>query len=140
VLGTYQTLGAQAEYRASPCLALKAIGARQFGQERRAEHAGAGIGLLTYYFPSQHQFLEPLVGVGGIYSWYHWDLLGTRGTIKDVNVGAAFGTNLRFNRRLRSGVNVFVGNGFRAEYAEGRMYVAGRRLLVMPTLTLDWLL
>ncbi|UYZ65160.1 hypothetical protein [Hymenobacter weizhouensis] len=140
ILATYQAVGVQAELRFSSRFALKAVGARSLDYVRREEHGGAGIGLLTYYLPSRHPFLEPLVGVGGVYSWYHWNLLGGSGTLHDLNVGGAFGTNFCFSRRFRAGVNVFLANGFRAEYREGTMSIVGRRLLAMPTLTLDVLL
>lgn len=140
VLGTYQAVGLQSEFRFSERLAVKAVGARVFDQVRKAEHSGAGIALLTYYFPTDYKLIEPLVGMGGIYSWYHWDLYGTNGTIHDLNAGAVFGTNLRFSSRFRSGLNLFVGNGFRAEYQRDEMKVIGRRLLVLPTLTLDFLI
>ena len=141
ILGTYQAMGLQSEFRCSERLAVKAIGAITFDDKRRAgEYGGAGIGLLTYYIPTNNRFIEPVVGLGGIYSWYHWDLYDTRGTIHDVNVGAGFGTNLRFSSRFRSGLNVFVGNGFRAEYRGDEMTIVGRRLLVLPTLTFDFLI
>lgn len=141
VLGTYQAVGLQSEFRFANQFAVKAIGALTFDDQRRAgEHGGAGIGLLTYYIPTNNQFIEPAVGLGGIYSWYHWELYGSSGTIHDVNVGAAFGTNLRFSNHFRSGLNLFLGNGFRAEYATNEMAIVGRRLLVLPTLTFDFLL
>ncbi|SMB92959.1 hypothetical protein SAMN00120144_3328 [Hymenobacter roseosalivarius DSM 11622] len=141
VLGTYQAVGLQTELRFSDQFAFKAVGALSFDKGRRAgENSGAGIGLLTYYIPTNHPFIEPLVGLGGIYSWYHWELYGTSGTIHDVNVGGGLGTNLRFSNHFRTGFNVFLGNGFRAEYQGDKMSTVSRRLLILPTLTLDFLL
>lgn len=140
VLGTYQAVGLQSEFRFNRSFAAKALGAWSFDQERQAEHGGAGIGLVAFFLPTTHRFIEPVVGAGPMYSWYHWDLNDTRGTIHDVNVGGAVGTNLRFSRRFRSGLNVFVGNGFRADYAGRKMSIVSRRLLVLPTLTLEVLL
>ena len=66
--------------------------------------------------------------------------LGQSGSIDDVNVGGGFGANLRFSERFKTGLNIFLANGFRAEYAAGDRVVTGRKLVVFPTLTLDVLL
>ncbi|MBC8082214.1 MAG: hypothetical protein H7Z21_03320, partial [Hymenobacter sp.] len=130
VLGTYKAVGLQADYRATGRFGVKLAGARQFGYERAGEYGLAGIGLLTYYFPTSSKLVEPLVGLGPVYSLYHWKLAGRGGTVDDWNVGGGFGTNLRFSNRFRTGLNVLLVNGFRAEYRTGDMVVTGRRLVV----------
>lgn len=139
-LGTYQALGGQAEYRWARRWAVKLAGVRQFGYERPAESGRAGLGLLAYYFPTRSPLVEPVVGLGAVHSAYHWALAGNHGTVTDLNLGGGFGTNLRFSDRFRTGLNIFVVNGFRAEYRAGDMVKTGRRLVVFPTLTLDLLL
>lgn len=140
VLGTYQALGLQSDYRSAKRWGIKLAGARQFDYVRAGEYGLAGIGLVTYYLPTHSRLVEPLVGMGAVYSSYHWALAGRTGNVDDVNVGGGFGTNLRFSDRFKTGLNLFLVNGFRAEYAADDMVVTGRRLVIFPTLTLDVLL
>jgi hypothetical protein len=140
VLGTYNAVGIQSDYRFTQRWGVKLAGVHQFGYERAAEYGRAGIGLLTYSLPTNFKFVEPMVGVGAVYTIYHWALAGGSGNVNDLNVGAGFGTNLRFSDRFRTGLNIFAVNGFRAEYQRGDMVVTGRRVVVFPTLTLDFLL
>ena len=140
VLGTYQAVGVQTDYRFARRWGVKLAGVQQFGYDRPAEYGRAGIGLLTYSLPTDFKLVEPVVGIGAVYSVYHWALAGGSGDVTDLNLGGGFGTNLRFNDRFRTGLNIFVVNGFRAEYRAGDMVVTGRRLVVFPTLTLDVLL
>ncbi|WP_310391432.1 hypothetical protein [Hymenobacter sp.] len=140
VLGTYNAVGLQADYRFAKSWGVKLAGVRQFGYERPAEYGRAGIGLLTYSFPTRSQLVEPVVGVGAVRTVYHWALAGRSGNVTDWNVGGGFGANLRFSDRFRTGLNIFLVNGFRAEYQAGDMVVTSRRLVAFPTLTLDVLL
>lgn len=140
VLGTYNGAGVQSDYRFSPRWGLKLAGVQQFGYERAAEYGRAGIGLVTYSLPTDFKVVEPVVGIGAVYTRYHWALAGGSGDVTDLNVGAGFGTNLRFSDRFRTGLNIFAVNGFRAEYQRGDMVKTGRRVVVFPTLTLDFLL
>lgn len=140
VLGTYQAVGLQSDYHSAKRWGLKVAGARQFDYARAGEYGGAGIGLVTYYLPTKSKLVEPLVGLGAVYSSYHWALAGGSGNVNDVNVGGGFGTNLRFSDRFKTGLNIFLINGFWAEYVAGDMVVTGRRLVIFPTLTLDVLL
>jgi hypothetical protein len=140
VLGTYNGVGIQSDYRFTQRWGVKLAGVQQFGYDRAAEYGRAGIGLLTYSLPTNFKLVEPVVGVGAVYSLYHWALAGGSGDVTDLNVGAGFGTNLRFTDRFRTGLNIFAVNGFRAEYQRGDMVVTGRRVVVFPTLTLDFLL
>lgn len=142
ILGTYKAVGLQADYRFTDRWGVKLAGARQFDYDREKEYGLAGIGLITYYLPTNSPIIEPLVGLGTVGSFYHWDLAGRSGTVRDWNVGGGFGTNFRFSERFKTGVNVLLVNGFRSEYqyrAED-MVITGRRLVVFPTLTLDVLL
>ena len=140
VLGTYNAVGVQSDYRFTPRWGVKLAGVQQFGYERAAEYGRAGIGLLTYSLPTDFKVVEPVVGVGAVYTLYHWALAGGSGDVTDLNVGAGFGTNLRFSDRFRTGLNIFAVNGFRAEYQRGDMVKIGRQVVVFPTLTLDFLL
>jgi hypothetical protein len=47
VLGTYNALGIQSNYRFTQRWGVKLAGVQQFGYERAAEYGRAGIGLLT---------------------------------------------------------------------------------------------
>ncbi|MDF7811826.1 hypothetical protein [Hymenobacter sp. YC55] len=142
VFGTYKTVGLQADYRFASRWGVKVAGARQFDYDRESEYGLAGIGLLTYYLPTNSKVVEPLLGLGTVRSSYHWALAGQSGTVTDWNVGGGFGTNFRFSERFKTGLNVLLVNGFRAEYNSGAgdMLVTGRRLVVFPALTLDALL
>ncbi|RAK69406.1 hypothetical protein [Hymenobacter edaphi] len=142
VLGSYRTVGLLGEVRAGGPWALKVAAVRQSDGTIPGEHSTAALGLLTYYLPTHLKAVEPLLGVGGLYSRYHWQQRGGRGTLPDVNVGGGFGANVRFHRHLRTGLQLFVANGFRAEYdaAAATMRKTGRRLLVLPALTLEVLL
>ncbi|RTQ48917.1 hypothetical protein EJV47_15085 [Hymenobacter gummosus] len=142
VLGSYRTAGLLGEVRATRRLGLKLAAVRQSDGTVAGEYSAAGIGQLTYFLPSRLPWLEPTVGLGGIYSAYHWQQRGGHGTLQDLNVGGSFGANVRFHRRLRTGLLVFGANGFRAGYDEaaGTMRKTGRRLLVLPALTLEVLL
>ncbi|MCC3158494.1 hypothetical protein LJ737_14685 [Hymenobacter sp. 15J16-1T3B] len=142
VLGSYRTVGLLGEVRARGPWALKLAAVRQSDGTVPGEYSAAGIGLLTYYLPTALKTVEPMIGVGGLYSRYHWQQRGGRGNVHDVNVGGSFGANVRFHPHLRTGLQLFVANGFRAEYDEGAatMRKAGRRLLVLPALALEVLL
>lgn len=142
VLGSYRTVGVLGEVRLPHHLGLKLAGVRNHDGTIPGEYGLAGLGLLTYYLPSSLKAVEPLVALGGVYSGYHWQQRGGRGTVTDLNVGGGFGVNLRFHPRLRTGAQLFVANGFRAGYDEaaGTMRRTGRRLLVLPALTLEALL
>lgn len=142
LLGTYKAVGLQADYRFANRWGVKVAGARQFDYDRKSEYGLAGIGLLTYYLPTTSKVVEPLIGLGAVRSSYHWALAGQSGTVTDWNVGGGFGTNFRFSERFKTGLNVLLVNGFRAEYSygAGEMVVTGRRLVVFPVLTLDVLL
>ncbi|GAB3823544.1 hypothetical protein [Hymenobacter jeollabukensis] len=142
VLGSYRTVGLLGEVRARGPWALKLAAVRQSDGTIPGEYSTAGLGLLTYYLPTHLKAVEPMIGVGGLYSRYHWQQHGGRGHVRDLNVGGGFGANVRFHRHLRTGLQLFVANGFRAEYDEGgaTMRKTGRRLLVLPALTLEVLL
>jgi hypothetical protein len=140
VLGTYNGLGIQSDYRFTQRWGVKLAGVHQFGYERAAEYSRAGIGLLTYSLPTNFKLVEPVVGVGAVYTNYHWALAGGSGDVNDLNFGVGFGTNLRFTDRFRTGLNIFVVNGFRAEYQAGDMKIIDRQVRVFPALTLDFIL
>ncbi|MBC8084731.1 MAG: hypothetical protein H7Z21_16150 [Hymenobacter sp.] len=137
VLGTYNAVGLQADYRFARSWGVKLAGVGQFGYERPAEYGRAGIGLFTFSFPTRSRLVEPVVGLGAVRTVYHWALAGRSGNVTDWNVGGGFGTNLRFSDRFRTGLNIFLINGFRAEYQAGDMVVTGRQLVAFPTLTMD---
>ncbi|GAB2870483.1 hypothetical protein [Hymenobacter ruber] len=142
ILGNPKVLGVQAEGRFGPHFGGRLVATQVFDSHRQNEFSAGGIGLLTYYIPLQNPRLEPVVGIGGIYSLYHWDLgpNANKGTLADFNVGGGMGLNLRFSNDFRAGINVLFANGFVADYQAGEMCVASRKLLVMPALTFDILL
>ncbi|MBT9394544.1 hypothetical protein KLP40_15340 [Hymenobacter sp. NST-14] len=104
------------------------------------EYSNAGVGQVVYYLPCRLTWLEPTVGLGGIYTSYHWKQYGQSGTVRDLNVSGSFGANVRFQEHLRAGLQLFVANGFHGTYADNDMRRSGRRLLALPALTLEVLL
>ncbi|OWP62742.1 hypothetical protein CDA63_12580 [Hymenobacter amundsenii] len=140
VLGSYRTVGVLGEVRLTPHFGLKLAGVRNYDSTVPDEYSTAGIGQLAYYLPCRLTWLEPVVGLGGIYTRYHWKQYGQSGTVRDLNVGGSFGANVVFHPRLRTGVQVFVANGFRSAYSDNAMRISGRRLLALPALTLEVLL
>lgn len=142
ILGNPKVLGVQAEGRFGQHFGGRLVAAQFFDSHRQNEFSAGGIGLLTYYIPLKNPRLEPVVGIGGVYSLYHWDLgsHANKGNLTDFNVGGGLGLNLRFSNNFRAGINLLVANGFVADYQAGDMRVARRKLLVMPALTLDVLL
>ncbi|MCI1187567.1 hypothetical protein MON38_09060 [Hymenobacter sp. DH14] len=142
LLGNPKVLGVQAEGRFGQRFGGRLVATQVFDSHRQNEFSAGGIGLLTYYIPLKNPRLEPVVGIGGVYSLYHWDLgpNANKGTLTDFNVGGGAGLNLRFSNDFRAGINVLVANGFVADYQDGDMRVARRKLLVMPALTFDILL
>ena len=139
-LGSYRTVGLLGEARLTPRFGLKLAGVRTSDGTVPGEYSTAGIGQLTYYLPTRLTWLEPTVGLGGIYTNYHWNQYGHRGTVRDLNVGGSFGANVRFHEHLRAGLQMFVANGFRSSYSDNDMRLSGRRLLALPALTLEVLL
>ncbi|GGG32632.1 hypothetical protein [Hymenobacter glacieicola] len=139
-LGSYRTAGLLAEARLTPRFGLKLAGVRTSDGTVPQEYSNAGIGQIVYYLPSRLAWLEPTVGFGSLYTGYHWNQHGQRGTVRDLNVSGSFGANVRFHEQLRTGIQLFVANGFQATYADNTMRISGRRLLVLPTLTLEVLL
>ncbi|MFD2787092.1 hypothetical protein [Hymenobacter rubripertinctus] len=140
VLGSYRTAGVLGEARLTPHFGLKLAGVLTSDGTVPDEYSTAGIGQVAYYLPCHLTWLEPVVGLGGIYTSYHWQQYGQSGTVRDLNVGGSFGANVVFHPRLRTGVQVFVANGFRGAYSDNAMRISGRRLLALPALTLEVLL
>ncbi len=139
-LGSYRTVGLLGEVRLSRPLGVKLAGVLTSDGTVPDEYSTAGIGQVAYYLPCRLTWLEPVVGLGGIYTRYHWKQYGQSGTVRDLNVGGSFGANLVFHPHLRTGVQVFVANGFRGAYSDNAMRISGRRLLALPALTLEVLL
>ena len=142
ILGNPKVLGVQAEGRFGQHFGGRLVATQVFDSQRQNEFSAGGIGLLTYYIPLKNPRLEPVVGIGGVYSLYHWDLgpNDKKGNLTDFNVGGGIGLNLRFSNEFRAGINVLVANGFVAGYQADDMRVLRRKLLVMPALTFDILL
>ncbi|WP_073109328.1 hypothetical protein [Hymenobacter daecheongensis] len=141
ILANPRVIGLQVEARLLRHFGVRAAGLQVFdANQRQNEFSAGGLGLLTFYIPLKNQRLEPVLGLGGVYSLYHWDVGHHRGNLHDVNLGGGAGLNLRFSNNFRAGFNVLAANGFRADYVEGAMRVVGRRLLIMPALSLDVLL
>ena len=142
ILGNPKVLGVQAEGRFGQHFGGRLVATQVFDSHRQNEFSAGGIGLLTYYIPLKNPRLEPVVGIGGVYSLYHWDLgpNGNKGTLTDFNVGGGMGLNLRFSNDFRAGINVLFANGFVADYQADEMRIVRRKLLVMPALTFDILL
>ncbi len=142
ILGNPKVLGVQAEGRFGQHFGGRLVATQVFDSHRQNEFSAGGIGLLTYYIPLKNPRLEPVVGIGGVYSLYHWDLGANakKGTLTDFNVGGGMGLNLRFSNDFRAGINVLFANGFVADYQADDMRIARRKLLVMPALTFDILL
>ena len=139
VLGNHRAIGLQVEYKFYRNFALRALGAKVLGYDKPTEYGYAGIGLISYYFPTDVRFIEPVIGIGCIYTLYHWDIAGRSGNLSDINIGGGFGTNFRFSNHFRTGVNIFLANNYNTEYKKGEMNISSRKLLILPTLTLDLL-
>ncbi|WP_210515474.1 hypothetical protein [Hymenobacter terricola] len=141
ILANPKVLGVQAEVRFLEHFGGRLVATQVFDYQRQNEFGGGGIGLLTYYIPLKNPRIEPVLGLGGVYSLYHWDLGYRNGTLTDFNVGGGLGVNLRFSNDFRAGLSVLAANGFTADYVSGGdMRTVGRKLLLMPALTLDILL
>lgn len=140
IIGNHKALGIQGEYKSVKNFGAKAIMAKVFGYEKSSEYGYAGIALLTYYIPTKIKLVEPVIGVGGIYTLYHWTLPYKSGDIHDVNFGGGFGINFRFSDSFRTGINIFVANGYNSGYRQGEIKITSRQVLILPTLTLEFLL
>lgn len=140
IIANPKIIGLQAEVKFLKNFGARLGGIQVFDYQRQNEFGGGGIGLLTYYFPLKNARIEPVLGIGGVYSLYHWDLGYSKGNLTDFNVGGGLGLNLRFSNDFRLGFSVLAANGFVADYVEGSMRAVGRKLLVMPALTFDILL
>ena len=142
IVGTTRAVGLQAELPLPRNLSIRLVGVKELNYQRATEYGYTGVGLLAYTFPSRIDFIEPFIGIGPVYSIYHWDLLNAHGNIHDVTLGGGFGINFRFNEQFRAGINLFLVNTFVAEYnsLDREMVKDRRQLQVFPTLTLDFLL
>ncbi|WP_156175899.1 hypothetical protein [Hymenobacter terrenus] len=140
IVGNPKALGVQAEARFLKNFGARLAGTQVFTYERQKEFGGGAIGLLTYYVPLKNKRIEPAVGIGGVYSLYHWDVGYDRGNLSDFNIGGGAGVNLRFSHDFRLGLNVLAANSFETNYVEGSMRIVRRKLLVMPLLSFDILL
>jgi hypothetical protein len=136
ILANPKALGIQAETRFWQHFGARLTVAQSFDYRPR-ESGGAAIGLLTYYLPLRNPRIEPMVGIGTVYSLYRWNTGYDKGTLTDLNLGGGLGVNLRFHANFRTGISVLAANNFEAAYSEGTMRVVRRRLLVMPALTFD---
>ncbi|HEX8327616.1 MAG TPA: hypothetical protein VF629_08750 [Hymenobacter sp.] len=140
ILGNPKALGVQAEFRFLQHFGARLAGVQSFDYQRQNEFGGGGIGLLTYYIPLKNKLIEPGLGIGGVYSLYHWDTGYNSGNLTDFNIGGGAGVNFRFSRDFRFGINVLAANGFEAGYVDDTMRAVRRKLLIMPALTFDILL
>jgi hypothetical protein len=136
LLANPKALGVQAEARFWQHFGARLTLAQSFDYLPR-EGGGAVIGLLTYYFPLPNPRIEPMVGIGPVYSLYRWNTGFDKGTLTDLNLAGGVGVNLRFHSHFRTGISLLAANNFEAAYAEGTMRIVRRRLLVMPALTFD---
>ena len=136
LLANPKALGIQAETRFWQHFGARLVVAQSFDY-RPQESGGAAIGLLTYYFPLRNPRIEPMVGVGAVYSLYRWNTGFDRGTLTDLNLGGGVGVNLRFHANFRTGISLLAANNFEAAYTDGTMRAVRRRLLVLPALTFD---
>jgi hypothetical protein len=140
LLGNPRALGVQAEVRVLKNFGVRLAGIQSFDYHRANERGGGATGLLTYYFPLKNKRLEPGLGIGGVYSLYHWNTGYRQGNLTDLNIGGGAGLNLRFSNDFRVGINVLVANGFEAGNVDGTVRAVSRKLLVLPALTFDVLL
>ncbi|GAA3928282.1 hypothetical protein GCM10022406_12370 [Hymenobacter algoricola] len=141
ILANPRVIGVQTEARFLSHFGLRVAATQVFdAHHRQNEFSGGGLGLVTYYIPLKNKRIEPVLGLGGVYSLYHWDTGYDRGNLTDLNVGGGVGVNLRFSSDFRTGFSVLAANGFVADYVEGSMRTGRRKLLIMPALTFDILL
>ncbi|OGX87990.1 hypothetical protein [Hymenobacter glacialis] len=140
ILGNPKALGVQAEARFLKDFGARLAGVQQFDYQRANEYGGGGVALLTYYLPLKNKLIEAGIGLGAVYSLYHWDVGYDKGNLQDVNLGGGLGVNLRFSPNFRLGINTLVANGFEAGYVEDNMRAVRRKLLLVPALTFDVLL
>ncbi|GAA4016077.1 hypothetical protein GCM10022408_31910 [Hymenobacter fastidiosus] len=141
ILANPRVIGVQTEARFLEYFGVRLAATQVFDpHHRQNEFSGGGLGLLTYYVPLKNKRIEPVLGLGGVYSLYHWDTGSDRGNLSDLNVGGGVGVNLRFSSDFRVGFSVLAANGFVADYVEGSMRTVRRKLLVLPALTFDILL
>lgn len=141
MLGSYKTVGLQSEVKILKNLGIRLAGTRIRGYYRPKEFGLAGIGLITYYIPVNNQSIEPVVGLGGVFSLYNWNMDFDKGTLHDFNIGGGAGFSIRFSDKFRGGINVFAVNSFRADYnyLSNTMEITGRKFLLFPILTFDYL-
>lgn len=61
--------------------------------------------------------------------------------MKGLNLEGGIGANIRFCNKLRGGINVFAVNSFTTKYnyVNKTMEITGRKLLILPTVTFDYL-
>jgi len=114
---------------------------RFFGYERAKEFGMAGIGLLTYYIPINSKFIEPFIGIGGVYSFYHWELFSKKGNINDFNIAGGIGANFRVTDHFRIGINLLAVNSYETDYKylNDRIEITGRKPIFSPILSFDYL-
>ena len=136
LLANPKALGVQAEARFWQHFGARLTVAQSFDYLPR-ESGGAALVLLTYYVPLRNLRIEPLVGLGPVYSLYRWNTGHDNGTLTDLNLGGGVGVNLRFHANFRTGLSLLAANNFEAAYIDGTMRIVRRRLLVMPALTFD---
>lgn len=140
ILGNPKALGVQAEMRVLKQFGVRLAGAQLFTYDRQQEYGGGGIGLLTYYIPLRNKRIEPVLGLGGVYSLYHWDTGYDHGNLTDLNLSGGAGVNLRFSSDFRIGINVLAANSFEAGYVDNTMRAVRRKVVLLPLLTFDVLL
>ena len=139
VMGNHRALGIQGEYKFVRDFGFKVLGAKVLGYEKANDYGYAVISLITYYIPSKIKYIEPVLGLGGMYTLYHWNVSRKSGDIHDITFGGGFGLNFRFNDYFRTGINLFLANNYTSSYRQGYLKKTGRELLVLPTLTLEYL-
>ena len=136
LLANPKAVGVQAEARFGQHFGARLTVAQSFDYLPH-ESGGAALGLLTYYVPLRNPRIEPVVGIGPVYSLYRWNTGFDHGTLTDLNLGGGVGVNLRFDAHFRAGLSLLAANNFETAYVDGAMRIVRRRLLVLPALTFD---
>lgn len=141
VFGNHKVLGIQLESMIYKNFAIKIGGSKIFGYNSSNEFGFGMFGAISYYIPINSKVIEPVIGLGGVYSMYHWDVGFDSGNLNDFNIGGGIGINFRLSNKMRVGINVFAANSFKTDYnyETENMEITERNLLILPALTFDYL-
>jgi hypothetical protein len=139
----YSAVGLQGELKFTSNIGIRLIGIRVFGYKDKDEYSYGAFLAGVYHIPIKYSMLDPFIGLGGTYSYNHWEwkLYNVRGNVQDISYAGGLGVGLILSKHIEIGSSIWLYNAYKKRiYWNGRAEKIGRKLIPLPVLELNILL